>query len=205
MIQRKFSLRHFAGAVSAACVIAFPFLSVAESYNDVRDEVPYVVGDGPVEVYGQVLEPNEIKPSRPNYSWKQLKHFMPQVLPDAQKSSKTPEALCDHLKALTRSYAITVDEAEYSIGPALADKYDGSPFGEGVPFDLGVSHALASPEEGAFEKLLELLPEKRVEILLAREIVLKYLTLLYVHDAAIENCPAYAEEKGYSRIYSYEP
>ena len=205
-MKMKFKLRYAMGMAGFACVLAFPFLGVAEDYSGImRGELPYTVGEGPVSVYGQVLSPDDIKPSRPNYTWKQLKHFMPQVLPEAQKSSMTAEGLCDHLHALTRSYAIAVDEAELPLGPALANKYDKSPFQSGAAYDIGVSDALASPREGAFEELLELLPEKRVEVLLAREIVLKYLALLYVHDAAVENCPAYAQEKNYHRIFSYDP
>lgn len=187
------------GAFGVACSLASPKMGMAE--GSIGD---YTVPDGPVELYGQTLNPSKVEVDGKMYPWGKLKNLVPELLPDARKLSMPAAEFCDHIVMLSELYAIEADKAEDFLVNKLADAYpDESPFKD-EPIAFAVSDRLSSSSSKKLDELMKLMPGYEERILVVRDAVRKHQTMTYLHDAAIVTCPAHAEKNGYSTILSYD-
>ena len=179
-------------------------IAAKEKMMSLNPEDLYKVSDGPVKIYGQTLEPHKVKVDDDGvYKWKQLKDIMPELLPGAKSSSKSPQDLCDHVVTLTELYAIEADKAENFIVNKLVDKYGNEhPFGDEV-LEFAVSDRLTSASNKKLNELLKALSGEEEKVLVSQDAIRKHQTMLYVHDAALNVCSDHASEKGYLPILSY--
>lgn len=188
--------KYFIPLAMAFNVLCAPLASHAQQgrqSNPARIAVP----EGPVTIYGQKIEPADIRLRASDYTWTQLKKYMPELLPDAASVSKSPEQLCDHMVKLSSLYRNMLDRAENYLVHKLEPHFKDS------PADLALSDRLTSPSSEALNELLELLPDQHPRIMMAKDLTLKSLTILMLRDAAVVNCPSYAKEKKYPVVMTY--
>jgi hypothetical protein len=159
--------------------------------------IAYTVPNGPVTVYGQVLNPQQIRVPRSNYTWNELKNFMPEILPNAQSATLTAEQVCDRMHALKGTYATQAESVThyliYKMEFAVNEgKVSGSP-------DLALTDRLMSSSDRAFNELMNIYTDEgdRAQLIEAKERKLKQLAVIMLHDAALDNCQPYAKQKGY--------
>lgn len=180
----------------------------------------YEVPDGPVEIYGQKLEPEKIDLGKntltdyPVYTWSDLKGNLPSVLPAAKTETKSPESLCDHIVNLHTAYEVTLEKLEQPFIQDLTVAYP-----DNAAYEVTERTASPSPEAlndlvKATEKMVQenYPPEKREKaqdimigrLSMLRDVTVDYLTLLMVRDAALDNCPIHAAQKGYQHKTKYD-
>lgn len=150
---------------------------------------------GGVNVYGQILQPQNIRFQHSQYQWQDLKHHLPSLLPDAQQRSMTASQVCDRFNQLNDHY---LEQAELATGDLIYKMEfavaDGKVPG---PADLALTDRLASPAQKDMDELLRLLPNERANILNAKEVTTKSLAMIMLYNAALLNCPQHAKDKGY--------
>lgn len=176
-----------------------PNVSGADGQSPDLVEAADNVSTSPVVIYGQSLNPQSVDTKTP-ITWDSVKDLMPLLLSDAQSSTKTPEALCDHIVELSKLYLINLEKTNDSLMGKLAqsgkvDLTDGE-------MDGYVLQKLTVQDESGLDELIKTLPDEEVALRGARILVLQNLMLGMLHDAALEGCPAYAKEK-YTPYYSY--
>lgn len=192
--------------IGCAAILGLSVLSyTALAEGDVADEANSAI-KSIVQIYGQTLDMTNLSISDEDYTWNQLKVLLPKVFPDAASSSKTPNALCDHLSKGYDSYAVDSEGLTAVITSALVKSR--------APMVLedvegGGQDVVELPEEIVFDKLLstdiqdvkelaDALPNHQSEVKLARDVTLNVLMIMYLHHAALEQCSAHAMKKGYA-------
>lgn len=183
--------------LSVLLTLAFPHPSNAQedmaAPSQKAEETP-AASEEAVMFYGQTLHPNLIKFSDSDYTWDDLKYLIPKLLPDSQKTQLSANDTCDHIVRMTNLYLIEVDEASnylaYKLGSAFPD----------ADTDLLLSEKLISRSPKALNELLLSLPDEQSKIITAKDLTLKSLAMILLHDAALANCPNHANEKRYAPI-----
>lgn len=179
--------------------------------------------NGPVKVYGQVLDPQRVQLKGSKYTWKGLKYLMPDILPkDVQQKNLEPQDVCRIFHDLNGRYLKEAEDGtallSFLLGFAFTDEYSHS--------EVVLSEKLGSPSQKDLDDLKSMLlkiqtqitKEKTLEkaphwnkdlqdhveslniqdeIADARKMTLKSLAMIMLYDAALAQCPAYAKQKGY--------
>lgn len=185
--------RSFLTLLTTALLAASPSVLQAETAPDAQ------AASGGVLLYGQTLHPEQVKFQSSDYTWKDLRGLVPKLLPDAQKTQLSAEQTCDHIVQMTKLYLIEVDEVSnglaFKLGQHIKNIEDP---------DLELSNKLTSRSPKALLELLQWLPDDQSQTIMAKDLTLKSLAMILVHDAALANCPEYAKEKEYYPIESYD-
>ena len=206
--QKRKSIKTVLGLTGLACALsAFSFTSVAQDLELSPEN------NGPIEVYGQVLDMAKVTQPDDFYTWDVLRPRMVKVLPESVEKSMAANQLCDHLHMMYNLYSKDNELAIFKLAGALDQS--GSPLVEEAkaeddlyPSYHAVSSRLFNPNQG-IETLFEALPDKKDEILMAQNMVLNELVVSYLHDAAVANCPVHAQQEGYAQVWApvetYDP
>lgn len=156
--------------------------------------------DAAVSVYGQSLRPGLIKFTDSDYTWNDLKGQVLKVLPDAAKVKLSAEKTCDHLVKMNDLYLIEVDEVVNNLAAPFAKTLpDPGPDGY-IDGEQELSARLASRSPQVFNELMSKMPDDQSKIVLAKEVMLRSLTVSLLHDAALANCPEHAKARGYMAV-----
>lgn len=177
----------------AMAILSFPHMANAEV------EPAYEVPEGPVTLYGQELNPyfdyyetEEYK----GYQWDKVKHYTPEIFPDAKTNNMSAIEVCDMMVNVVRLYKKlekeNFDRVVEVLKPKFPDVNDDS-----VLYDK-VATSLQTRDPKALNGLLKLLPDYEFPILMTRKVAMKNTAISMLHDAALVNCPDYAAEKGYT-------
>ena len=164
--------------------------------------VPGAAQAAPVEVYGQTLHPDRVEFRMSDYTWSDLSHLVPEILPKTDSQRLSAGEVCKLFHDLNELYLIEIEEQnndliyqmEFVVNRGLVDP----------PADLALTDRLASRSPEALEELLEWLPEHRTEIMRAKKLTERSLAMILLHDAALANCPDYAAENDYLPIATYK-
>ena len=157
----------------------------------------------PVELYGQILNLDEIYHPVGSFNWEQIKPKLTEVLPESQQKSKSAANLCDHMDLLYRLYS----KDNRTVINSLAEDFEKiRPLSEDVkwgenglhPYYSAIEQRLQSTSDEGVGELLKRFSEKdSVRIFALRQSVIRELLVSYVHDAALLNCPDHAAANGY--------
>lgn len=182
-------------------IMAFSTLSEAKDDTAMtapkNSETPAASDEG-VLAYGQTLYPARFTFKDSDYTWKDLKSLMPDILPDAETAKLSANDACDHIVKMTNLYLNDVDRASNYLGFKLGTVSPGI-----EDTDLLLSQKLTSRSPKALNDLLLSLPDDQSRIIVAKEATLKSLALILLHDAALANCPDHAKAKEYNPITTY--
>lgn len=157
-----------------------------------------------VTIYGQPLKPGLISFPDSDYTWDDLKNLVPKLLPDAQTSKLSAEETCDHIVKMTDLYLIQVDEASNDLAFKMGKILPESAPNSYTDPELELSKRLISRSPKALNELLVSMPKEQSQIIVAKDLTLKSLALILLHDAALANCEAHAKLKEYNPITTYD-
>lgn len=152
----------------------------------------------PVTVYGQQLNPQDVTLSGTDYTWADLQQYMAEVVPDADQKNLSANEVCDAFNALNDKYLADVEIAtgdliykmEFAVNAGRAKG----------PADMALTTRLGSRDQKDLAELVSLLPGEKDNIMRAKDATLKSYAMLMLYDAAVANCPTYAQQKGYLTI-----
>lgn len=179
------------------------FIANAQTVNPVQSRTaqsaPMNAAADTVTVYGQVLNPSAFKFQVSDYTWNDLKHLMPQLLPDADTKSLSATQVCDLFNEMNQKYLIDVEKSTgdliYKMETVVSNGH------LQPPADLALTDRLASADQKDLDVLIQLMPAERTNIMQAKDATVKSLAMILLYDAALANCPKYAKDKGYFPIY----
>ena len=202
MFNNKNRLRTFLSALLLS-PLAFSFAAEAKMMSLNAKDL-YVVQDGQIELYGNLLNPHEVKADAVEYKWNQLYKFVPELLPEAKSKSMSADSMCDHIVRLQELYSMEAEKSEEFLADKIA-KFNSNrnPFDEDENLVFSVSDRLTSPSVEKISEIMKYLPGHEEQIMVAQDIARKSLVMSYLHDAALDSCSAYAKKKGYFPILSY--
>jgi len=185
MTLRSKTLKAFALAVAL-------IISLGVSHAQGQAPVQAASLEDGVKVYGQTLRPQDVQFRSSDYTWEDLEGYLPQVLPKSQSASMSAEQFCDHIVLLTNSHASDVEQAQEVL--AYKAGQDTS----------AISDVFSMKPGNALGELQARLPNDAGQIMMTLDRTKQHLALILLHDAALKNCPAYAQEKGYSPLTTYD-
>ncbi len=154
----------------------------------------YDVPDGAFSFFGQTIDPTAIAPIMPN-SWGEVKKYVPSLFPDAQTSTLSKEQLCDFMVKITRGYGAIEESTWYLLA------YDIKPYFPEIKEEPllvdEVAKRLHSDDMEVFGELMTMMEGDEQKVITARTAGEHFHAATYLKDAALNNCPEYAAQKGY--------
>ncbi len=168
----------------------------------------YEVPKGPVELYGQVLDPYLDYYEKPGqkgyvfiekynaYRWDDMRYLVPELLPDAKEKKMSAEQLCDMLVALDKGYLNEMERHSYELAAQLVPHFPN--LETDLEFLDELDMRLRSKSFELTQELIDFMPEGWDQrVMVAKDLKIKTWALSTLRDAALFNCPAYAKQRGY--------
>ncbi|HRQ60716.1 MAG TPA: hypothetical protein PLO23_04290 [Alphaproteobacteria bacterium] len=148
--------------------------------------------------YGQTFKPGLITFSDSDYTWNDLSHLPPVLLKDYNTLSLSTDQACDKIVEATDQALIDIDllyaDLTLKAAPIYPDK------DMDLEVDAELSNVMASRSPKALYELMLAMPHDQPELIMAKDLTLKSLAMILLHDAALTTCPDHARQKGYSAI-----
>ncbi|MAE52072.1 MAG: hypothetical protein CMH27_09710 [Micavibrio sp.] len=189
--------------LAALGVMVFPAAVKAQAEAEAEAETPvvyaeYEVPKGPVTLYGQELDPYIAyyeSEAYTGYRWDKVRQFVPEIFPDAKENTQSAEQVCDMMDIVSLMYGMLEEENLKRLADVLKPKFP-DVADDAVMMEKALSY-INTRDTSALDALLKLLPDYQFQILMTRKLVMKNMAIDMLHDAAIKNCPDYADRKGY--------
>ncbi len=191
--------------LAALGVMVFPAAVQAQeqAQEQEQEQAPvvyaeYEVPKGPLTLYGQELDPYIAyyeSEAYTGYRWDKVRQFVPEIFPDAKENTLSAEQVCDMMASVSVMYGGLEEENLKRLADVLKPKFP-DVTDDTVMVEKALSY-INTRDTGALDALLKLLPDYQFQILMTRKLVMKNMAIDMLHDAAIKNCPDYADRKGY--------
>lgn len=175
--------------------------------------------DRAVTIYGQKICPDKFNQDDDFEAWDVMADDLDVFLPGGSsgEETKTAPQVCEHIRNLQSKYSASTENYIFKLQTGLASgqgynekvnefvnrfRADESQYEHDAPFDLFVLKIFNSEE--TFQEMLSLYPEEsQMQIRAVKGFLDTTRHLTVLHDSVLDNCPKYAQEKGYYKILNY--
>lgn len=160
--------------------------------------------NGNIKFFGQEINPEPEFYKSDVYTgprWSSLKPLMVEVFPNSDQGDLSPEALCDFMYTISNKYNQAYETIASKIGYELRPHFPDEQH-EWKLLDQAF-YRLISRDSKDLKQLLEWLPDKKPQVMAAKEFTMKMQLSVMLYDASYDNCEAYAVSKGMERFSSY--